>query len=112
MAYAEATELAAILKIRTPTSEQTAALERVLDAATGEIDAEIDLSATAVLTPEQGAIAEQVCLRRAAELWFLQGAPTGIAGIGSDMGAVHLARNSWDKYAYDLAPLKSQWGIA
>jgi hypothetical protein len=34
-----------------------------------------------------------------------------IAGIGSDMGAVHLARNSWDKYAYDLAPLKGQWGI-
>ena len=112
MAYAEATELAAILKIRTPTSEQTAALERVLDAATGEIDAEIDLSATAVLTAEQGAIAEQVCLRRAAELWFLQEVPTGIAGIVSDMGAVHLARNSWDKYAYDLAPLKSQWGLA
>jgi hypothetical protein len=111
MAYADATELARILKIRTPTTDQTAAMDRLLDAATAEIDAEIDLDADTALDSEQTAIAEQVCLRRAAELWWLQEVPGGIAGIGSDMGAVHLARNSWDKYAYDLAPLKGQWGI-
>jgi hypothetical protein len=112
MAYADATELARILKIRTPTSDQTAAMERVLDAATKEIDSEINLSADDVLDAEQTAIAEDVCLRRAAELWMLQEVPLGIAGIGSEMGATHLARNSWDKYAYDLAPLKAQWGLA
>ena len=112
MAYAEATELARVLKIRNPTDDQTAALERMLDAATGEIDAEINLDADTVLTPEQTAIAEEVCVRRAAELWSLQEVPMGIAGIGAEMGATHLARNSWDKYAYDLAPLKSQWGLA
>jgi hypothetical protein len=112
MAYAESSELARILKIRSPDSDQTTALERVLDAATAEINAEINLDADSVLDPEQTAIAEDVCLRRAAELWMLQEVPLGIAGIGSEMGATHLARNSWDKYAYDLAPLKGQWGLA
>lgn len=112
MAYAEATELARILKIRNPSTDQTAAMERVLDAATGEINSEIDLAADSVLSPEQTAIAEQVCLQRAAELWELQEVPTGIAGIGSEFGTTHLARNSWDKYAYTLAPLKDQWGLA
>lgn len=112
MAYAETTELARILKIREPSDAQETALERVLDAATGEIDAEINLDAETVLTPEQTAIAEQVCLRRAAELWFAQEVPLGVTGIGSEFGTTHLARNSWDKHAYDLAPLKDQWGIA
>jgi glutamate/tyrosine decarboxylase-like PLP-dependent enzyme len=112
MAYAETDELGRILKIRTPSSEQTAAMERVLDAATAEINAEIDLDADTVLTSEQTAIAEQVCLRRAAELWFAQEVPLGVTGIGSEFGTTHLARNSWDKHAYDLAPLKSQWGLA
>ena len=87
-------------------------MERVLDAATGEIDAEIDLGATAVLTAEQGAIAESVCLQRAAELWHLQEVPLGIAGIGSDMGATYLASDSWKKYAIRLASLKDQQGFA
>lgn len=112
MAYADATELARVLKIRNATSDQTAAMDRMLDAATAEIDAEIDLASDSVLTSDQALIAEEVCLRRAAELWWLQEVPGGVAGIGSDMGATHLARNSWDKYAYDLAPLKRQWGLA
>ena len=112
MAYAETDELARILKIRTPTDDQTAALERVLDAATAEIDAEINLASDTVLSSEQTAIAEQVCLRRASELWFAQEVPLGVTGIGSEFGTTHLARNSWDKHAYDLAPLKDQWGLA
>ena len=55
---------------------------------------------------------EQVNLQRAAELWFSQEVPLGVTGIGSEFGATHLARNSWDKYAYQLAHLKDQWGIA
>lgn len=112
MAYAEVDELARTLKIRNPSDDQTTALERMLDAATGEIDAEINLDADAVLSSEQTAIAEQVCLQRAAELWTLQEVPLGLAGIGSEFGTAHLARNSWEKYAHTLAPLKSQWGLS
>lgn len=112
MAYADATELNRILKIRNASDDQIAAMDRMLDAATAEINAEIDLDADTVLDSEQTAIAEQVCLRRAAELWHLQEVPLGLTGIGSEFGATHLARNSWDKYAYDLAPLKNQWGLA
>lgn len=112
MAYADSDELARILKIRNPTTAQTDAMDRVLDAATREIDAEIDLAADVALDSEQTALATQVCLRRAAELWFAQEVPLGVTGIGSEFGTTHLARNSWDKHAFDLAPLKNQWGLA
>ena len=112
MAYAEATELARILKIRTPTDDQTAALERMLDMAAGEIDAELNLAADSTLSAEGLATVEQVNLQRAAELWFAQEVPLGVTGIGSEFGTTHLARNTWDKYAYQLAHLKDQWGLA
>jgi hypothetical protein len=112
MAYAEATELARILKIRTPSADQTAAMERLLDAATAEIDLEIDLAADSVLSAEQTAIAESVCLQRASELWFFEEVPHGVAGIGSEMGATHLASDSWKKYVIRLYALKDQQGFA
>ena len=110
--YAGTVELARILKIRTPSDEQEAAMRRVLAVAAGEINAEIDLAADDYLESWQLALASQVNLQRAAELWFQQEVPLGVAGLGSEFGSVHLARNSWDKYAYTLAPLKKQWGIA
>jgi len=111
-AYSNVLELARILKIRTPSAEQTNAMERVLVAAAGEIRSEIDLAADVTLTGWQLALAAEVNLERAAELWMREEVPHGIAGIGSEFGATHLARNSWDKHAYTLAPLKNQWGIA
>ena len=112
MAYAEATELARILKIRTPTDDQTAALERMLDMAAGEIDAELDLAADSTLSAAGLATVEQVNLQRAAELWFAQEVPLGVTGIGSETGATYLARDSWAKYTYLLAHLKDQRGFA
>jgi hypothetical protein len=53
----------------------------------------------------------QVNLERAAELWKLQEVQFGIV-LGSEFGATHIARNTWDKYAYTLAPLKDRWGLA
>lgn len=111
-AYASVLELARVLKIRVTSDEQEAGMRRVLTAASGEIDAEIDLAEDVYLEGWQLALASQVCLQRAAELWFLQEVPLGVTGIGSDMGATHLARNSWEKYAHSLAPLKDQWGLA
>lgn len=111
-AYATVNELARVLKIRNPSDEQEAAMARILSAAAGEINSEIDLAADASLEGWQVALAAQVNLQRAAELWFLQEVPLGLAGIGSEVGASYLPRDSWAKYSYQLAPLKSQWGFA
>jgi hypothetical protein len=111
-AYATVNELARVLKIREPSDAQEAAMARILAAAAGEINAEIDLASDDALEGWQVALAAQVNLQRAAELWFAQEVPLGIAGLGSEFGTTHLARNSWDKHAYQLAPLKFQWGLA
>jgi hypothetical protein len=110
--YATAAELARILKIRTPTADQTAAMNRVLVTAAGEINSEIDLSEDDGLEPWQLKLAEEVNLERAVEHWRQQESPFGLLGIGQDAGAVYTARDSWDRHALKLAPLKSQWGLA
>lgn len=110
--YATTTELFRILKIRTPSAEQTAAAERVLTAATYEINQELDLDDDDVLAGAEVSLVEQVCLQRAAELWALQEVPLGFVGIGSEFGASRLARDSWAKYAVTLGPAKRQWGFA
>jgi len=110
--YASETELARILEIRSPTAEQTTAMTRVLTMATVEIDAYLDREDDDPVADDDLAVAEQVCLQRAAELWGLQEVPLGLAGIGSEFGSAHLARNSWEKYAFTLYPLKHRFGIA
>lgn len=111
-AYGTVSELARILKIRTPTADQTVALERVMLAASGEINSEIDLAADTSLAGWQVALAEEVCLERAAELWKEQEVQFGLVGIGSEFGATRIATNTWEKYAMKLAPLKDRWGLA
>jgi hypothetical protein len=108
-AYADATELAAILKVNATTNAD--ALDRVLLAAAGEIDAEIgrtDLAGWEV------ALAAEVNLERAVEHWQQLKSPFGIIGLGGAelLGATHIARDSWDRHAHKLAPLKRSWGIA
>lgn len=110
--YATVNELARILKIRTPTAEQRAALRRALEAASEEIDSEIDLTTPFTSVP---ALAKEVCLERAVEHWEQSQTPFGIFGISS--GAVggqvaYSARDSWERHALKLAPLKEQWGLA
>lgn len=113
MAYAETDELARILKIRTPSDEQTAAMDRVLEAAAAEIDAEIDLAATATLTAAQQELLVEVNLERAVEHWRQQESPFGLIGLGGELGgAERTARDSWERHAHKLAPMKDQWGIA
>lgn len=111
-AYATVDELARVLKLRTPTDEQTNAMERVLLAAAGEINAEIDLEDDEGLPSWGLALAQEVNLERAVEHWRQQESPFGIVGLSGDLGATYTARDSWDRHALKLAPLKSQWGIA
>ena len=111
-AYGTVPELARVLKISSPSAAQETAMHRVLSAAAGEINSEIDFETTTTLLEWQCALATQVCLERAAELWKLQEIQFGIVGLGSEFGPTHMARNTWDKHAYSLAPLKQQWGLA
>jgi hypothetical protein len=111
-AYATVDELARILKIRQPSAEQEAAMERVLLAAAGEINAEIDLDTDEGLAGWQVALAQEVNLERAVEHWRQQESPFGLIGLGAELPAERTARDSWERHAHKLAPLKSQWGLA
>lgn len=110
-AYATVPELARILKIRSPSTEQTYALGRVLIAAAGEINTEIDLAEGSELSGWQLELAAQVNLERAAELWKLQEVQFGVI-LGSEFGATHIARDTWAKHAITLHKLKEQFGFA
>lgn len=111
--FATTAELFRILKVRTPTADQTAAAERVLFAAAGEIRAEIDIVTDDDLAGWELALCEQVNLDRAADLWRHTESIPGITGLmGDEGGAILPGRYSWERYAQRLAPLKRQWGLA
>ncbi len=111
--YGTTAELARILKIRTPTAEQTLGLTRALTSATVEIDAEIDLADDATaLTAAQLLLIEEVAIERGVEHWKQSESPFGLVGIGGEFGATHTSRDSWDRHAHKLAPVKSRWGMA
>lgn len=113
MAYITTTELAAVLKIRTPTAEQEVELQRVIDATTVEIDAEMNRADdAAALTADQTALIEEVALERATEHWAARNSPFGLLAVGVDVPAERTARDSWERHALKLAPLKDQWGLA
>jgi hypothetical protein len=110
--YATRDELARILKIVNPNAEEQAAMDRVLLAAAGEIDSEIDFSGANDLTGWQIALASEVNLERAVEHWRQEESPFGLLGLGSEVGPTHTATDSWSRHANKLAPLKEQWGLA
>lgn len=111
-AYATADELAGILHIRNPTAAQTAKMERVLLAAAGEINSEIEAT-NSELSGWQLDLATQVNLDRAADLWRHTESIPGVTGLLGDEGAVVVpGRYAWERYAQRLAPLKQSWGIA
>lgn len=111
--YATTSELFRILKIRTPTADQTTAAERLLATATGEINAEIDRADDDPVAGWEVSLCESVCLDRAADLWRHTESIPGITGLLGDEGTpLQPARYSWERYSQRLAPLKRQWGIA
>jgi len=110
--YTTREELARILKIRQPSSEQNAALDRCLTTAQVEIDAEIDLADAVTLTAPQLELAAEVQLERSVEHWRQEESPFGLVGLGAEMGQLFSTKDTWDRHAYKLAPLKNQWGLA
>lgn len=112
-AYATVDELFRILKVRTPTADQTAAAQGDLDTATIEINHEIDLATdAAALTAEQLELVKGVCLDRAADLWRHRESAPGILGVVDEAMPTTPGRYSWERYAARLSVLKDQWGIA
>ncbi len=109
--YVTVDEFARILKISSPTVEQTAAMTRCLTAAAGEINSEIDLAEDDALAGWQVLLATEVNIERAREHWEQSEIGFGLLGL-SDTGETYVARDSWDRHALKLAPLKSQWGMA
>lgn len=110
--YASVAELANLLRVSA--SDRHDSLMRVLKAAADEIDTEIgtaDINGAATPYSNPPALAREVNIERAVEHWKQMQAPFGIVGLGDDV-AQYTARDSWDRHAHKLQPLKGQWGIA
>jgi hypothetical protein len=107
-AYTTTDELFRVMKIRQPTPAQVVAGQRVIDAAALEIDREIGRNAPYDQPP---ALAVEVNLERAVEHWRSEEAPFGVIGFDSSL-PTPTARDSWERYALKLAPLKERWAIA
>jgi hypothetical protein len=111
--YATTADLFRILKIKTPTPDQTLAAQGDLDTATIEINAEIDHSpAGPALTTQGLELCKGVCIDRAADLWRHRESAPGILGVVDEAVPSSFGRYSWERYAQRLSPLKEQWGIA
>lgn len=110
--YATVAELARLLKVNAATYAEQ--LSEVLTAAAGEIDSELGLfedDADPLSEDWQLSLAAQVNLERAAEHWHQRQVSFGIIGLDTE-GPVRLARDTWDRHAHKLAPLKASWGLA
>jgi hypothetical protein len=106
-AYATVEELARLLRLSPDTFRDQ--LERVLLAAAAEIDAELGLDQPYATPP---AVVTQVNLERAVEHWQQAQSPFGVLGLGGESGPAFVSRDTWDRHAHKLAPLKVEWGFA
>lgn len=110
--YASVAELATL--VRVAASSRHNDLMRALKSAALEIDSEIgtaDINGATLPYSNPPELVREVNLERAVEHWQQQQSPFGIVGLG-DVGATYTARDSWDRHAHKLAPLKASWGIA
>jgi hypothetical protein len=111
MAYVEIAELQRVLRIDAPTAAQTAAMQRVLDAAAEEIDWELDYTVDTPAPDPPPPLVVEVNLERAEEHWKQSYSPFGIVGQGPDTVPVIAARDSWYRHRLKLLPLKTSWGV-
>jgi len=108
VAYATADELARILQLTGPSAAQTAALDRVLDAAAAEIDQY--LARTAPLAEPYPPLVVSVNLDRAEDIWKSEQSPYGVV-MGGDATPSYPGRNSFRRHANRLLPLKEGFGV-
>jgi len=106
--YTTTDELFRILKIRNPTPQQSAAAERILDAAAGEINAR--MGRLNDLAGWELQLVTEVNLERGAELWNEEEVPFGAIGLDSPSGPVFVSRHS--RALQKLTVLQQSWGCA
>ncbi len=108
--YITTAELARKLQLNAATYQ--AQLQRVADAASYEIDAE--LGRTTPLSAMQIQLVGEVALDRAIEHWQQGSTPFGFLGLGGGEPGVgaFAASDTWNRHAHKLAPLKQSWGLA
>lgn len=112
MAYAGTADLARVLRLQGITETQGTALAVALDAAAYEINSECNGNGTIDFGTPYPALAVEVNLERAVEHWRQQASPFGIIGLGADTIPVATARDSWERHAQKLMPLKTAFGVA
>jgi hypothetical protein len=111
MAYVSISELQRVLNLPAPTTAQTDAMQRALDAAAEEIDWELGYSSAAPAPAPPPPLVVQVNLDRATELWKSSFSPYGIIPTGPDVVPVFAARDSWYRHHLTLLPLKTEFGV-
>jgi hypothetical protein len=107
MSYATTEELAAALRIR-ETESNTATLQACLDAAAQEIDHEVDRDEP---IPDGDALANRVNIVRGVEWFKANDAAFGVIGF-DQTGVLTAPRDSFNRHAFELTPLKQNWGLA
>jgi hypothetical protein len=112
VAYTTADELARVAEIRAPSPAQGTALQVAVDAAAFEINQECGTSFGSADPPEVLALVAEVNLERALEHWQQSQVAFGVIDLGGGSVPVMSARDSWDRHAHKLAPVKSSWGIS
>jgi len=108
-AYATTEELATALRIR-ETAANTPILQACLDAAAAEIDHEADRRDDDPIPPDD-ALANRVNIVRGVEWYKANDAAFGVIGFDQS-GALTAPRDTFNRHAYELTPLKQQWGVA
>jgi hypothetical protein len=115
VAFGTVAELARRLKLSSPTTAQTEAMQLCLDSAAQEINWE--LSGTPSWTPPPSTppyppLVVEVNYERAVEHWQQGLSAFGAIPVGPDAVPVFAARNSWYRHHVKLLPLKGSFGIA
>jgi hypothetical protein len=109
--YATADELAAALRVA-PTVKNQELLEACVDAASREIDQEIDrTTAGSPLDPADDPLAHMVCIARGVEWYKSNDSVFGVIGF-ADTGVLAAPRDTFGRHAATLIPLRQQFGIA
>jgi hypothetical protein len=109
--YTTTDELARVLEMRSPSAAQVADMQRMIDAAGLEIVSECGTAYGTAAPAGTLALLAEVNLERAVEHWQQSKAPFGVVGFGDSI-PVMVARDTWDRHAHKLAPLKTSWGLA
>ncbi len=109
--FTTSSELFRVLRVKSPSTEQTAQADQLLLAAAQEIMDEIDLS-NLELTAGDVAVCASVNLDRAADLWRHTESAPGVLGVVDEFQSSQPGRYSWARYAARLSVVKDRWGIA